>query len=147
LRLEKPVLRSALSFFCSNAINGLPAYFFNPVRQERTQGMKMDINLDVLSLRELKDLQGRVARAIASYEDRKKKEALAELEQKAREMGYSLAELLAAQGQKAPRKRAVSPARYANPANPSDTWTGRGRKPGWFIAALAAGRNPEDMAI
>jgi DNA-binding protein H-NS len=41
----------------------------------------------------------------------------------------------------------VSPARYANPANPSDTWTGRGRKPGWFIAALAAGRNPEDMAI
>jgi DNA-binding protein H-NS len=107
----------------------------------------MDIDLNDLSLRELKDLQTRVARAIAGYEDRKKKEALAELEDKAREMGYSLAELLAAQGQKAPRKRAVSPARYANPANPSDTWTGRGRKPGWFIAALAAGRNPEDMAI
>jgi DNA-binding protein H-NS len=107
----------------------------------------MDIDLNDLSLRELKDLQARVGRAIASYEDRKKKEALTELEEKAREMGYSLTELLAAQGQKAPRKRAVSAAKYANPANPSDTWTGRGRKPGWFIAALAAGRNPEDLAI
>jgi DNA-binding protein H-NS len=148
LRLEKPVLRSALSFFCSNAINGLPAYFFNPVRQERTQGMKMDINLDVLSLRELKDLQGRVARAIASYEDRKKKEALAELEQKAREMGYSLAELLALQGAgKAPRKRTQAVPKYANPANSADTWTGRGRKPRWFIEALASGRAPEELAI
>jgi DNA-binding protein H-NS len=107
----------------------------------------MDIDLNDLSLRELKDLQTRVGRAIAGYEERKKKEALAELEDKAREMGYSLAELLAAQGQKTPRRRTVSPARYANPANPADTWTGRGRKPGWFIAALSAGRNPEDLAI
>lgn len=107
----------------------------------------MDIDLNDLSLRELKDLQSRVAKAIAGYEDRKKKEALAELEDKAREMGYSLTELLAAQGQKSPRKRPVSSAKYANPANPADTWTGRGRKPGWFLAALAAGRNPEDMAI
>jgi DNA-binding protein H-NS len=110
--------------------------------------MKMDINLDVLSLRELKDLQGRVARAIASYEDRKKKEALAELEIKAREMGYSLAELLALQGVgKPPRKRALAVPKYANPANAADTWTGRGRKPRWFIEALANGRAPEDLAI
>jgi len=107
----------------------------------------MDINLDVLSLRELKDLQGRVARAISGYEDRKKKEAFAELEEKAREMGYSLAELLTLQGAKTPRKRALAAPKYANPANPADTWTGRGRKPRWFIEGLAAGRAPEEMAI
>lgn len=107
----------------------------------------MDINLDVLSLRELKDLQGRVTRAISGYEDRKKKEAFAELDEKAREMGYSLAELLAMQGAKAPRKRALAAPKYANPANPADTWTGRGRKPRWFIEGLAAGRAPEEMAI
>lgn len=107
----------------------------------------MEIDLNMLSLRELKDLQARVARAIASYEDRKKKEALAELEEKAREMGYSLAELLAMQGAKGPRKRSVSEAKYANPADPSMTWSGRGRKPNWFLQALAAGRAPEDMAI
>lgn len=108
----------------------------------------MDINLDVLSLRELKDLQGRVARAVASYEDRKKKEAYAELELKAREMGYSLAELLALQGSGKPtRKRAQAVPKYANPANAADTWTGRGRKPRWFIEALASGRAPEELAI
>ena len=107
----------------------------------------MEIDLNMLSLRELKDLQARVARAITGYEDRKKKEALAELEEKAREMGYSLAELLAMQGTKGPRKRSVSEAKYANPADPSMTWSGRGRKPNWFLQALAAGRAPEDMAI
>jgi DNA-binding protein H-NS len=25
------------------------------------------------------------------------------------------------------------------------TWSGRGRRPGWFVAALAAGKKPEDM--
>ena len=107
----------------------------------------MEIDLNDLSLRELKDLQGRVGRAIASYEERKKREALAELEEKARDMGYSLAELIAAQGQKPSRKRSVSPARYANPADPTDTWTGRGRKPRWFTDALAAGRTPEDLSV
>ena len=107
----------------------------------------MDNNLDALSLRELKELQGKVARAIATYEDRKKKEALAELEEMAREMGFALAELMAMQAAKAPRKRGPSTAKYANPANPADTWSGRGRKPNWFLNALASGRSPEDMAI
>lgn len=102
----------------------------------------MDIN--ALSLKELKDLQAQVARAIASYEDRRKKEAVAELEDRARQMGFTLAELLGA----APvRKRAPASAKYANPANPSETWSGRGRKPRWFEAALAEGKSPEDLAV
>jgi DNA-binding protein H-NS len=104
----------------------------------------MTIDLNKLSLKELKDLQSQVVRAIASFEDRKKKEALAELEEKARAMGFSLAELT---GTSVGRKRSPSTAKYRNPANASDTWTGRGRKPRWFEAALKAGKKPEDMAI
>ena len=104
----------------------------------------MSINLDDLSLKELKDLQAKVSRAIASFEDRKKKQALAELEEKAREMGFSLAELT---GASAPRKRAPATAKYANPADKSDTWSGRGRKPRWFADALKSGKKPEDLAI
>ena len=104
----------------------------------------MEIDLNALSLRELKDLQNRVSRAISSFEDRKKKEALAELEEKAREMGFSLAELT---GAATLRKRTPAVAKYANPANPSDTWSGRGRQPRWFAAALAAGKTPESLAI
>ena len=104
----------------------------------------MDIDINALSLKELKDLQAQVGKAIATYEDRKKKAALVELEDKARAMGFSLAELT---GAATARKRSPTVARYANPADASDTWSGRGRKPRWFIAALAAGRSPEDLAI
>lgn len=104
----------------------------------------MSFDLNSMSLKELKDLHGQVAKAIASFEDRKKKAALAELEEKAREMGFSLAELT---GTVAPRKRAPATAKYANPDNASDTWSGRGRKPRWFAEALAAGRKPEDLAL
>jgi len=104
----------------------------------------MAFDLNSMSLKELKDLQGQVAKAIANFEDRKKKQALAELEEKAREMGFSLAELT---GTAAPRKRAPASAKYANPANAADTWSGRGRKPRWFADALKAGKRPEDMAL
>lgn len=104
----------------------------------------MTIDLNSMSLKELKDLQGQIARAIANFEDRKKKQALAELEEKAREMGFSLAELT---GTTVARKRAPASAKFANPANPSDTWSGRGRKPRWFAEALAAGKKPEDLAV
>jgi DNA-binding protein H-NS len=95
-------------------------------------------------LKELKDLQSQVAKAIATFEDRKKKEALSELEEKARALGFSLAELT---GATLARKRAPATAKYANPANKAETWSGRGRKPRWFEAALNAGKSPEQLAI
>ena len=104
----------------------------------------MDKNLNTLSLKELKDLQSQVAKAIGSYEDRQKKSALADLEELARAKGFTLAELT---GTSVPRKRSPAKAKYANPANKSDTWSGRGRKPRWFIEALAKGKKPEDLAI
>lgn len=107
----------------------------------------MDMDLNQLSLRELKDLQARIAKAIATYEDRKRKEVLVELEAKAKEMGYSLNELLGASAARSNGKRSAGEAKYANPANPSETWTGRGRKPRWFLDEVAAGRPEDDMLI
>lgn len=34
-------------------------------------------------------------------------------------------------------------AKYRDPSG--KTWTGRGRRPGWFVAGLAAGKKAEDM--
>lgn len=104
----------------------------------------MSINLDNLSLKELKELQGRVAKAISSFEDRHRRAALAEIEELARSKGFTLSELA---GISAPRKRSPAVAKYANPANKSDTWSGRGRKPRWFADGLKAGKSPEQMAI
>lgn len=91
----------------------------------------------------------RVDRAIASFEDRKRKEALARLEEQAREMGFSLSELTGT-GRKRRGAGAVAAkgaAKYANPANPADTWSGRGRRPAWVNAALEAGKGLDDLAI
>lgn len=104
----------------------------------------MSIDLNQLSLKDLKDLQSQVAKAISGFEDRRKREALAELEEIARKNGFSLAELT---GTAPTRKRTPSTAKYANPANKADTWSGRGRKPRWFSEALAKGKKPDDMAI
>ena len=102
------------------------------------------MDLDGLSLKELKELQNQVTRAIASFEERARKAAAAELEELAKARGFSLNELVGMSGS---RKRSVSVPKYANPADPSQTWSGRGRKPHWFINAIAAGKNPEDLAI
>lgn len=102
------------------------------------------INLDGLSIKELKDLRVRTDKAIASFEDRKKKEALTKLEETARKMGYSLADLTSSAGAK--KRKPVAP-KYANPADASETWTGRGRKPRWVEAALASGKSLDDLKI
>ena len=103
-----------------------------------------DFNLDGLSLSELKQLEKSVGRAITSFEERRKAEARAKVDELARELGYSFEDLAEA----APnRKRSPSVAKYRHPENPELTWSGRGRKPGWIGDALAAGKSLEDFAI
>jgi len=49
---------------------------------------------------------------------------------------------------RAPRRKypRVYP-KYQNPQEPSETWSGRGKTPRWFMAALQKGHKPEDFAI
>jgi DNA-binding protein H-NS len=104
----------------------------------------MPVNLAEMSLKELKDLQSQVAKAVATFEDRKRQEALSAVEETARAMGFSLTDLVTS----APvRKRKPARAKYANPASPADTWTGRGRKPRWVEAALKSGKKLDDLLI
>ena len=44
-------------------------------------------------------------------------------------------------------KKPVGIAKYRNPKNPSETWTGRGRKPRWLNEAIAAGADISDLEI
>ena len=101
-------------------------------------------DFDILSLAELKQLQKDVAKAIAGFEDRKKAEARAALEAQAKEMGYTLAELV---GVVVPRKRAEAAPKFRHPENADVTWSGRGRKPRWFSAHLAAGKSSDSLKI
>ena len=103
-----------------------------------------DYDLEALSLGELKKMQKDVAKAISTFEDRQKAEARAKVEALARDLGYSLAELV---GTETKTARAPVAAKYRHPENPALTWSGRGRKPQWFVEALAAGKTAENLAI
>ena len=37
--------------------------------------------------------------------------------------------------------------KYFNPDQPSETWTGRGKRPRWLVAQLKSGRRIEDFKI
>ena len=105
-----------------------------------------DIDLNALSLDDLKKLQKDVAKAIAGYNDRKRKEALAAADAVAKEFGFSLADL--AGSPKSPRAtKAAQPPKYVHPESPAVTWSGRGRQPGWIKEALAMGRSIEELLI
>lgn len=103
----------------------------------------MQIDLDTMDLVELRKLRTRVDRAINSFEDRKRRAAMAAIEEAAREHGFNLAELT---GGKLRRSGSVAP-KYANPDDPTITWTGRGRKPRWVQENLDKGKSLEDLAI
>ncbi|UXU75774.1 MULTISPECIES: H-NS histone family protein [unclassified Paracoccus (in: a-proteobacteria)] len=102
----------------------------------------MTIDLDGMSLRELRELRSKLDRAISTYEERRKREALAAAENAAREYGFSLAELEISRS-----SRGKVAAKYASPDDPDLTWTGRGRKPKWVQEWLESGKRLEDLAI
>ena len=74
------------------------------------------IDLEKLSLPELKSLQKDIAKAIADFGNRKKVEALSALEEHAKALGFSLAELT---GMKARKARAGSGAAEVPPPGES----------------------------
>lgn len=95
----------------------------------------MAIDLKSLSPKELKALianaesQMQEARASQVQEVRKKIDALLS------NAGLTLADVYSIRGSKGGKRGAVAP-KYRNPEDPSQTWTGRGKRPLWFAAAL-----------
>ena len=99
--------------------------------------------LDKLSYAELLKLQERVEAAIAEkrVEDAAStKEALRAMAEKA---GFDIKDLFGKRG--SPKGSGV--AKYRNPKDSSQTWTGRGRKPNWLVDAVKKGAKLDSFAI
>lgn len=43
------------------------------------------------------------------------------------------------------RKKKMAVAKFKDPSS-DKTWTGHGKRPGWFVQAIAGGKKPEDLA-
>ncbi len=98
-----------------------------------------DSQLQKLSLKELTTLQTRINQAIAEKRIEERSEVRAKMEEIARASGFSVADLFGGKG-----KRGKVAPKYRNPKDPSQTWTGRGRRPNWMVEA---GGNPERFLI
>jgi len=102
----------------------------------------MNMDLDKMSKEELLALRKDVDRALKTVESRRKAEALRAAEEAVKEFGFSLNDLQASSG-KGPK----GAPKYRNPGDPTQTWTGRGRKPKWVNAALEKGMSITDLEI
>ncbi len=101
------------------------------------------INVDKLNLKELVSLEGKLQSAIAEARTRERSELKSKVAELAASHGFSVSELFGSQG---PAK-SKSVAKYANPDDSSDTWTGRGRKPNWLVARLKKGAKLAEFEI
>jgi DNA-binding protein H-NS len=109
----------------------------------------MKPDLKTMTRKELEKLKANVEKALAKLGANDKKAALVAAEKAAAAHGFSLADIT---GDAAPRKaktgpKKVSAPKYKNPGDASQTWTGKGRQPDWFKAAIAAGTTPDEMEI
>ena len=119
----------------------------------------MSIDLNSLSAKQLDVLISQAKKRKATLGKRK---PIATVRQKltalARAEGYSIAELFDGAGVAAPKAGTapgprkgnklgkVAP-KYRNPANPAETWAGRGQQPRWLAAETSKGRKLEEFLI
>ena len=107
----------------------------------------MTIDLNAMSRRELKSLQEDVQKALKAAEQRERTQAFKAAEKAVAEFGFTLDEVSGAAKSKGSARGSRAMPKYRNPMNPEQTWTGRGRKPGWIHEALARGDDITDLEI
>lgn len=103
------------------------------------------MDLSSYSFSELLELAKKVSAEIADREREEKNKARAQIIELAKLHGLSVEEVLVT-GKSGVARKPVEP-KYQNPANPSQQWTGRGRKPAWVEGLLAQGKTLAELAI
>jgi DNA-binding protein H-NS len=106
----------------------------------------MAIELKSLNHSQLADL---IVRAHARQEELVKERA-SKLRDKINALikaeGFGLDEVFGRTGGRGKARGKVKP-KFRNPADHTQTWSGRGKRPRWFHAALAAGKKEKDLLI
>ncbi|GLT08230.1 H-NS histone family protein [Sulfitobacter sp. PR48] len=112
----------------------------------------MELDFKSKSAKELEKILSDVKKALANAQARDRREARKAAEKAAAEFGFSLSELTddekpARKAKKAAKPKAASRPKFANPADRSQTWTGKGRQPNWYRAEVEKGTDPAKMKI
>lgn len=106
----------------------------------------MSMELDKLSPEQLSDLINRAEKRKKDLHRQRIGEVRKMITDKAKAEGYSIEDLFGTGGSKT-KARAKAPPKFCNPKDRSITWSGRGKRPGWYKDALAAGKSSKDLLI
>jgi DNA-binding protein H-NS len=102
------------------------------------------MDLSTLDYTQLLDLKNQLDREINARQSEEKAKAKRQILELVKTYGLSIDDVLS----KAPATtRKPVEAKYRNPDDASQTWTGRGRKPAWVQHYIDAGFKIEDLAI
>lgn len=101
--------------------------------------------LNNMSLEDLIQLKAELETTIVNKQKEKKQALLNDFKRQAAELGLSLDEIIGTT--KKSRAGSKVAAKYRNPENADQTWSGRGRQPLWVVEQLAKGKRIEDLAI
>ncbi len=102
------------------------------------------VAVDKMTLKQIEALEEQISAAKAKVATAAKADLKAKIDALLDASGFTLADLYPHVGR---RGKSKSVAKYANPADASQTWTGRGRRPAWVLAALKKGAKLESLAI
>jgi DNA-binding protein H-NS len=100
--------------------------------------------IEKATYRELVEARDTINEALAKRKEDERAEVKRMMAELANESGFEIAELF---GGKRGGKRAASGAKYRNPKDSSQTWTGRGRKPNWLVEAVNQGAKLESFEV
>ena len=100
--------------------------------------------IEKASYKELVEARDAIEAALTKRKEEERSEVKRKMAELANESGFEIAELF---GGKRGGKRAASSAKYRNPKDASQTWTGRGRKPNWLVEALGQGAKLESFEV
>ncbi len=98
-----------------------------------------------LSESELQSLIDNAEKALKEKQSSKRKEVIAKIKVLAASIGVTVD--IIESNKKADRQTSKVAARYRNPANPSQTWTGRGLTPKWMRDLLTNGQDKSQLEI
>jgi DNA-binding protein H-NS len=98
-----------------------------------------------LSEKEIQVLIDNAEKALKDRQFSKRKEVLTQIKELAASIGVTVD--IHEGDKKADRKIGKVAARYRNPSNASQTWTGRGLAPKWMQELLASGRDKAEFEI
>ena len=104
-------------------------------------------DLSKMSLEELRQQRKDIDMAIANYSEKQRAEARKALDETAAKYGMSVDEILGQKSAGKKKKSGGAPAKYRNPDDASQGWSGRGRQPAWFKERVEKGAAPESMAV